>query len=142
MPENPKDPDRELEDLYGSDLPSAEEVSAESIKHVGEPTAAQSARPENPPPGIDNEELDPVRSPLRAALGDRDINEILPQLSEKERLLLYARFDLATGEPAVSQRRAADILGVERTGYNEQESELMALISQLAGETPLKGESE
>jgi len=121
------------EDLYGKDILSYEQAAGEleRAEPVGETANAPS---EVRPAESDKTEQHqpPESSPLLAALQGRDINDILPQLSEDERNLLAVRFDLNTGKKLISQRKAADLLGMERKGFRRREDELLDQIRYLA----------
>jgi hypothetical protein len=124
------------DDLYGEDLPSYEQVVGEEIraKPVGEPPFTPPST--RAPKTESSEEQATYPSPLLEALQGRDINEIISQLSEQERNLLRLRYDLSTGSRVMSQRRAADIIGIDHKKYRNLEHELMEHINNLAHLAP------
>lgn len=127
--------------VFGNELPSPDEVEGEVYHQaqdelVGSPPvreanakpSEQQTRPADPEQGPKK----PQTSALEDALKGRKINEILPQLSDEERQLLTIRFDPQTGRRLISQRQAADQLGMDRTLFRKKEAELIDQISYLA----------
>lgn len=126
--------------VFGSELPSPDEVEVEVYHQAQDelvsspPVAEANAKSgEQPTRSADKERPQkPPTSALEDALKGRKISEILPHLSEEERHLLAIRFDLRTGQRLISQRQAADQLGMDRTLFRKKEAELIDQISYLA----------